>query len=67
MRFFRGLSLLLVCMSSQVLCACELVADFDRGKLDAGKPVDAGMLAVTPDPDAMDAGDADAAVDAGEE
>jgi hypothetical protein len=59
MRFLRGLSLLLVCVSS--LCACELVADFDRGKLDAGKPADAGIPAVIADPDAMDAGAADAA------
>jgi hypothetical protein len=30
-------------IASSGLCACELIADFDRGKLDAGAPPDAGL------------------------
>jgi hypothetical protein len=46
MRCFRVLALLL---ASHGLFACELIADFDRGKLDAGRPVDAGTPPVPPD------------------
>ena len=55
MRLLQCLALLVACHS---LCACELVADFDRGKLDAGKPADAGQPPMVPETD--DAGDADA-------
>jgi hypothetical protein len=58
MRSFRVLALLLSCLG---LCACELIADFDRGKLDAGAPKDAGKMSEIPgdEPDAgpeVDAG-----------
>jgi hypothetical protein len=62
MRCFRLLALLL---ASHSLCACELIADFDRGKLDAGRPVDSGTPVDEPtDPADIDAGPVD--VDAGE-
>ncbi len=48
MRCFRVLALLL---ASHGLFACELIADFDRGKLDAGRPVDAGTPPAPPPDD----------------
>ena len=61
MRCFRVLALLL---ASHSLFACELIADFDRGKLDAGRPADSGgPPVVSPEPE-EDASAAD--VDAGE-
>jgi hypothetical protein len=56
MKSFRTLALLAVCHG---LCACELIADFDRGRLDAGA-IDAGH---TKPPETIveaDAGDDDA-------
>jgi len=62
MRCFRALALLL---ASYGLCACELIADFDRGKLDAGRPTDSGATPEPPDVEpSEDAGPADP--DAGE-
>ena len=65
MRCFRVLALLLV---SHGLFACELIADFDRGKLDAGRPGDAGSTPAPPDEEPSDdAGrDMDPDLDAGE-
>lgn len=54
----RMLAFLLACHG---LTACELIADFDRGKLDAGRPVDSGSTPVVPS-EPKDAA-ADAAVD----
>jgi hypothetical protein len=59
MRSFQVLALLLACYG---LCACELIADFDRGKLDAGPPKDAGKMSEIPDE--LDAGPSDAGADA---
>lgn len=51
-------------LSCCALYGCELIADFDRGKLDAGAaPKDAGKMPVEPDePEPED----DAGADAGE-
>lgn len=54
----RTLAALGVCIG---LCACELVADFDRGKLEMGSP-DSGY-AIPPEPMDDDAGAADAGSD----
>ena len=61
MRCSRVLALLL---ASHGLFACELIADFDRGKLDAGSPVDSGGPPVEPMEPEEDAGSTD--TDAGE-
>ena len=65
MRCFRVLALLL---ASHCLLACELIADFDRGKLDAGRPKDSGATPEPPDEEpSEDAGPSDSTdTDAGE-
>lgn len=60
MRCFQVLALVL---ASHGLFACELIADFDRGKLDAGRPADSGATPNPPDEEPTDdagASDSDA-------
>jgi hypothetical protein len=56
MKSLRTLALLAACHG---LCACELIADFDRGRLDAGS-VDAGHTTPPETIEEADAGDDDA-------
>lgn len=52
-------------VSCWALCGCELIADFDRGKLDAGAASkDAGKMPLRPDEPEPDAGPDD--LDAGQ-
>ncbi|HET8940177.1 MAG TPA: hypothetical protein VFN67_42340 [Polyangiales bacterium] len=58
MRSFRVLALLLSC---HALYGCELIADFDRDKLDAGATSkDAGKMPLEPDAGPDDMNDLDA-------
>jgi hypothetical protein len=57
MKSLRTLALIAVCHG---LCACELVADFDRGRLDAGASPDAGRKRPPETIEDVDAGAEDA-------
>jgi hypothetical protein len=60
----RSLLALALLLASHGLCACELIADFDRGKLDAGRPTGFGGAPVDEPEPTEDAGPID--IDAGE-
>lgn len=53
----RALALLLACHG---LCACELIADFDRGKLDMGEPDSGVAVPAMPTAGSDDQNDSDA-------